>query len=165
MFQPEYHITPGMVSNLIKIQEAQTIVSLLPLPASILLELQNESKEQTVLLSTRMEGNSLPESAAREAIYTQKESHEEQELYNLMKALQEIEKWDKRQLPITEERIKELHAIIRVISGGRRPKYSEYREEQNQVGRRNQTGFYLPPEPKVDFCQDVRHNRKNFLSH
>lgn len=148
MFQPKYRITSRMASDLTKIQEAQTIVSFLPLPASILLELQKEFKEQTVLLSTRMEGNSLPESEAREAIYTPKESHEEQELFNLMRALQEIEKWDDRQLPITEERIKELHAIIRVISGGRRPKYSEYREEQNQVGRRNQAGFYLPPEPK-----------------
>ncbi len=157
MFQPIYRITPRMVSDLTKTQEAQTIVSLLPLPASILLELQKESKEQTILLSTRMEGNSLPESEARAAIYTSKESHEEQELFNLMRALQEIEKWEERQLPITEERIKELHAIIRVIPGGRRPKYSEYREEQNQVGRRNQAGFYLPPEPQdvPDLMEDL----------
>ena len=148
MFRPKYHITTRMVSDLVKIQEAQTIVNLLPLPASILSELQRESKEQTVILSTRMEGNSLPESEAREAIYTVKESHEEQELFNLMRALQEIEKWDARQLPITEEKIKELHAIIRVISSGRRSKYSEYRNEQNQVGQRNQSGFYLPPESK-----------------
>ena len=91
---------------------------------------------------------SCSEAEAREAIYTPKESHEEQEIFNLMKALHEIEGWDAWQLPITEERIKALHAIIRVISSGRRPKYSEYREEQNQVGRCNQSGFYLPPKPK-----------------
>ncbi len=132
MFNPKYSITQTMVRHLMNIQEAQSIVSLLPLPSSILLDLQNESKEKTVIFSTKIEGNTLSE----------------KEVYNLLKALQQIETWEKRQLPITEERIKELHAIIRVISAGRRPKYSEYRQEQNQVGERNQAGFYLPPEPQ-----------------
>ena len=46
----------------------------------------------------------------------------------------------------TEELIKKLHVIIRVITHGRRPKLSEYRTEQNQVGKRNQSNWYIPPE-------------------
>ncbi|MCG1025242.1 Fic family protein [Dehalobacter restrictus] len=38
--------------------------------------------------------------------------------------------------------------MIRVINHGRRPRLSEYRTEQNQVGKRNQTNWYLPPEPQ-----------------
>lgn len=148
MYVPKYKITNQMVMNLMKIQEAQTIVELLPLPASVLSELQKESKEQTAILSTRMEGNTLPEAEARRAVYKASTNSEEQEVYNLMAALQTIEEWERKHAPITEDRVQELHAIIRVISGGRRSKRSEYRDEQNQVGKRNQSNFYLPPEPK-----------------
>ncbi|MDJ0305833.1 MULTISPECIES: Fic family protein [Dehalobacter] len=34
------------------------------------------------------------------------------------------------------------------MNHGRRPRLSEYRTEQNQVGKRNQTNWYLPPEPQ-----------------
>lgn len=146
MFQPKYTITHKMAFGLMKIQEAQSIVELLPLPASVLTELQKESREQTVILSTRMEGNTLSESAARRAVYEPNTNLEEQEVYNLTLALEKIEDWDRRNTPITEERIQELHAIIQVITSGRRPKRSEYRQVQNQVGLRNQSQFYMPPE-------------------
>ena len=129
-----------------KIQEAQTVVELLPLPVLVLTELQKGAKEQTVILSTRIEGNTLSESDARRAVYESSSSTEEQEVYNLMLALQKIEEWETKNTPITEERIQELHAIIQVIPGGRRPQKSEYRQEQNQVGQRNHSQFYMPPE-------------------
>lgn len=147
MFKPLFKITNTMASSLMKIQEAQTIIELLPLPAAALTELQKGAKEQTAILSTRIEGNTLSESDARRAAYEgSRTSSEEQEVYNLMLALQKIEEWESKHTPITEERIQELHAIIQVITGGRRPQRSEYRQEQNQVGRRNEPGFYLPPE-------------------
>lgn len=146
MFAPRYHITNKIASDLMKIQEAQTVVDLLPLPADVLSDLQKMAKEQTAILSTRMEGNTLSEADARRAAYESKQSSEEQEVYNLMLALQRIEVWEQKNAPITEDRIQELHAIIQVIMGGRRPQRSEYRREQNQVGSRNQSRFYLPPE-------------------
>lgn len=129
------------------IERATAIVEKLPLPASILQDLMKEAREKTIILSTRMEGNTLDEDSMRAALYQQGNGHEEQEVFNLMKAAEFLDQSDERELPITEEWIKKLHAIIRVTPG-RKPRLSEYREEQNMVGRRNQAGFYMPPEPQ-----------------
>jgi hypothetical protein len=81
----------------------------------------------------------------RKALYRSSDVDEEQEVYNHMKAIEFLEESERRYLPITEEWIKKLHAIIR-ISHGRRPRLSKYRTEQNKVGSQNQSGFYMPPE-------------------
>lgn len=145
MFNPNFSITTTMASNLMKIQKSSILVENLPLPSSVLEILKTKSREETVLLSTKLEGNKLDEYKKREAFYSEQPSDEQQEVYNLMKAIDYLDNCEKRQLAITEEFIKRLHAIIRV-SHGRRPKLSEYRTEQNQVGSRNDSGWYLPPE-------------------
>lgn len=146
MFNPRYTITNTIAQNLMKIQKSSILVENLPLPSSILDILKKESREETVLLSTKIEGNTLDEQTKREALYNQHTSDEQQEVYNLMKAIEYLDECEERQLPITEEFIKKLHSIIRVITHGRRPRQSEYRSEQNQVGTRNQSNWYLPPE-------------------
>lgn len=145
MFQPKLAITVKMTNKLLEIQQASTIIESLPLPADILEKLKQDAKETTVLLSTKMEGNDLEDEQKRKALYQPGNNDKEQEVYNLMKAIEFLDDSERRRLPITEEWIKKLHAIIR-ISHGRRPKQSEYRTEQNQVGVRNQSDFYLPPE-------------------
>lgn len=147
MFKPRYQLTLKMANDLMTIERATAIVEKLPLPASILQDLMKEAREKTIILSTRMEGNTLDEDSMRAALYQQGNDHEEQEVFNLMKAAEFLDQSDERELPITEEWIKKLHAIIRVTPG-RKPRLSEYREEQNMVGRRNQAGFYMPPEPQ-----------------
>ncbi|MDA8228470.1 MAG: Fic family protein [Desulfitobacterium hafniense] len=148
MYNPRFTITNTMAQNLMKIQKASILVENLPLPSSILDTLRKESREETVILSTKLEGNTLDEQAKREALYLQNTSGEQQEVYNLMKAIDYLDECEERQLPITEGFIRKLHAIIRVINHGRRPRQSEYRTEQNQVGKRNQPNWYLPPEPQ-----------------
>ncbi len=145
MFKPKYTITDKMAKDLMDIQKAATLVDLLPLPSSVLELLRKEAREQTVILSTKIEGNPLDERSKREVLYAESEDGNKQEVYNLMKAIDSLEECEKRGLPITEEFIKKLHAIIRVHPG-RKPKTSEYRTEQNQVGKRHLSGFYLPPE-------------------
>lgn len=147
MFTPKYSITDNIARRLMKIQRASAVVDLLPLPASILDLLKKESMEKTVILSTKIEGNTLDEATKRKVLYQTSSDNEEQEVYNLMKALEYLDEAERRQLPVTEEFIKKLHAIIK-ISHGRRPRVSEYREEQNQLGSRSASGFYLPPEWK-----------------
>ncbi|MDI6871505.1 MAG: Fic family protein [Bacillota bacterium] len=146
-FAPRFSITPRMASNLMEIARANTLVEHLPLPANILKELQRESRVQTVLLSTKLEGNRLSEAQKRTALYARTRSAAEQEVSNLYKAMEYLEECEERGLPVTEELIKRVHAIIRVIPGGRRPRLSEYRKEQNAV-RDESTGriVYLPPE-------------------
>ncbi len=89
------------------------------MPASILDLLKKESMEKTVILSTKFEGNTLDEATKRKVLYQNSSDNEEQEVYNLMKALEYLDEAERRQLPITEEFIKKLHAIIK-ISHGRR---------------------------------------------
>ncbi|KLU62322.1 Fic/DOC family protein [Peptococcaceae bacterium CEB3] len=147
MFNPRYTITNTMAKNLMQIQKSSALVESLPLPVSILETLRKQSREETVLLSTKIEGNTLDEKEKRDALYDSHASDDRQEVYNLMKAIEYLDESEERQLPVTEEFIKKLHAIIKVISHGRRPRFSEYRTEQNQVGKRNQSEWYLPPEP------------------
>ena len=146
MFEPKFSITSSMAANLMVIQKAATIVDTLPLPTSLLKDLQKQSRESTVLLSTKIEGNRMSEPAKRQAMYQRGEGTDQQEVYNLAKALEFLDDCEKRGLPITEDLIKKLHAIIRVIPYGRRPKASEYRTEPVQVGERNHVNWYLPPE-------------------
>lgn len=145
MLKPKFSITSTMINNLLKIERSSVIVEQLPLPATILDELKREAQEVTVILSTKLEGNTLDEDIKRKALYKSSSNDEEQEVYNLMKATQFLDESEGRELPITEEWIKKLHAIIQVVHG-RRPRFSEYRSKQNKVGNRNQSGFYLPPE-------------------
>lgn len=148
MFRPRYTISTSAAAALMAIQRAATVVEQLPLPASVLNAMQKQSREKTVILSTKLEGNLLPEPAKREALDRPSESSQEQEVYNLVKAIEFLDRAEARSLPVTEEFIKKLHAVIEVIPYGRRPRMSEYRTVQNQVGRAGQDGFYLPPEPK-----------------
>ena len=148
-FAPKFYITLNVSNNLMKIQEAATLISQLPLPAHIMQELKHESMVETVLYSTKIEGNLLDEKKKREAIKKASSSVDEQEVHNLWKAMEFLEECDKRRLPITEDLIKKLHAVIAVITSGRRPKLSQYRTRQNKVGEKG-TGkiVYLPPEPQ-----------------
>ncbi|MEC0226601.1 Fic family protein [Paenibacillus alba] len=146
MYTPKFEITFTMINKLMEIQRSSVIVEQLPLPVDILEQLKKDAKESTVLLSTRMEGNDLDEEAKRKALYRSSDNDKEQEVYNLMKAIEFLDESEVRQLPITEEWIKKLHALIRIVHG-RRPRLSEYRDQQNKVGERNLAGFYLPPEP------------------
>ena len=148
-FIPRFSISMHTSINLMKIQEATTLISRLPLPAHIMQELKHESMVETVIYSTKIEGNLLDEKKKREAIRKASDSKDEQEVYNLWKAMEFLDECEKRRLPITEDLIKKLHAIIDVILSGRRPKLSLYRTVQNKVGEKG-TGriVYLPSEPQ-----------------
>ncbi|MDA8234272.1 MAG: Fic family protein [Clostridia bacterium] len=156
-FQPKFTITTTIATNLMDIQAANILVEQLPLPAYILQDLKRESLLETVILSTKIEGNLLDEKRKRVAI-TRARTSEEQEVHNLWKAFEFLEKCESRKLPVTEELIKKLHATIQVILSGRRPKLSEYRIIQNKVGEKGSGKIvYLPPEPQdvVGLMEDL----------
>lgn len=60
-FEPRYTISNRTAQNLMRIERANAVVEHLPLPVSVLRDLQQESRLQTVLLSTKIEGNRLTE--------------------------------------------------------------------------------------------------------
>lgn len=91
MFYPRYTITNTMAQNLMKIQKSSLLVERLPLPSSILESLKKQSREETVLLSTKIEGNPLDEKGRRDALYNPSTSDEQQEVFNLMKAIEYLD--------------------------------------------------------------------------
>lgn len=96
MFTPKYSITDTIARRLMDIQRASVVVDLLPLPASILDMLKKESMEKTVILSTKIEGNTLDEATKRKVLYQTSNDNEEQEVYNLMKALEYLDEAEKK---------------------------------------------------------------------
>ncbi|ATY83815.1 Fic family protein [Kyrpidia spormannii] len=149
MFEPRFSIPPKMAKRLMEIQEANTVVEYLPLPGNVLQEMQRESAINRVILSTKIEGSRLSERQMRKALQVGQRSSAEQEVVNLSKAMDFLDRCAERRLPITEELIKQLHAIIRVIPGGKRPAQSGYRTVQNKVAdERTGVIVYLPPEPR-----------------
>jgi Fic family protein len=148
-YTPKFNVTMDAAKNLMIIQETTTLISQLPLPGYILKELKHESMVETAIYSTKIEGNLLDEKSKREAILKETNYRDEQEVYNLWKAMEYLDECEKRKIPVTEDLIKKLHAIIDVIISGRRPKFSPYRIVQNKVGEVGSKGIvYLPPEPQ-----------------
>jgi Fic family protein len=146
---PKFNITLTMSTNLMKIQESATLISQLPLPTHILKQLKHDSMVETIIYSTKIEGNLLEEKRKREVMFKKSNSKDEQEVYNLWKGIEFLEDCEHRKLPITEDIIKKLHAIINVITSGRRPKLSLYRTVQNKVGDQiTDKIVYLPPDPQ-----------------
>jgi Fic family protein len=146
-YLPKFSVTLTISSNLMKIQDSATLISQLPLPAHILRDLKHDSMVETVIYSTKIEGNFLNEDRKRAVMFKQSSRRDEQEVYNLCKALEFLDDCETRRLQVTEELIKKLHAIIKVISSGRRPTLSLYRAEQNVVKGSGKI-VYLPPEPQ-----------------
>ena len=146
-YLPKFSVTLTISSNLMKIQDSATLISQLPLPAHILRDLKHDSMVETVIYSTKIEGNFLNEDRKRAVMFKQSGIRDEQEVYNLCKALEFLDDCETRRLQVTEELIKKLHAIIKVISSGRRPTLSLYRTEQNVVKGSGKI-VYLPPEPQ-----------------
>lgn len=148
-FSPKFSITLSMLTNLMKIQESATLISQMPLPAHILKDLKHDSMMETVIYSTKIEGNFLDENRKRAAVFKKSGKKDEQEVYNLWKALEFLDHCEAKKLLVTEELIKKLHAIINVIASGRRPQLSQYRTVQNTVTEKRAGRIvYLPPEPQ-----------------
>lgn len=94
------------------------------------------------------------------AASARRQSAAEQEVYNLTKAMEFLDECEERELPVTEDLIKKLHAIVKVIPGGGRPKLSQYRTEQNVIRDERSGGIvYMPPE-----WQDVSHLMEDLVA-
>jgi Fic family protein len=68
-----------------------------------------------------------------------------QEVQHYFLALAEIEKWVAESKPITEDRIRRLHALI---FAGKRARPTTYRDGQNAIRDGEGALVYLPPEAK-----------------
>ena len=149
-FKPIYLITPAIANCLMKIEAVKEKVAHLPLTAKLLTSLRETARLYTAHYSTMIEGNKL-EVDQVEAVLKHNEhfpgrERDEKEVKGYYAALAEIENWAARNVPITENTIQILHALV--MAGGRtKIKPTPYRDGQNAI-RDNRTHaiVYMPPE-------------------
>ena len=161
----KWNYTNKIVNDLVRINRAREIVDLLPLPISIEEEIKKETLVKRVHYSTKIEGNNLKLDEVKDAINSNKKSHERSvlEVRNYYNALLFLNKESENNNTITEDLIFKVHNLV---SGKKLTYKNSYRDNQNAVAD-SITGkiVYIPPEAKdlKDLMKQMikKFNKKN----
>jgi Fic family protein len=147
----QFTFTSDIVRALQAIEHARAEVTLTFLPPGVIEELRLRARVKSTHFSTRIEGNRLTLAETEQVVIEGRQfpgrERDMLEVQHYFEALAQVEKWVEQGLPITEERIQKLHALI---YAGKRARPTTYRDGQNVI--RDGAGglVYLPPE-----AQDV----------
>lgn len=145
-----YQITPEMALNLQIIERMRTTLGTKTISPVAAGSLRIQARIRSAHYSTRIEGNRLDLNEVEHVVLEgeevkgkEKDRGEAQRYYQ---ALERMENWVEERKPISEDAIKNLHAIIFY---GKRSKPTPYRDGQNAV-RDSSSGeiVYMPPESK-----------------
>lgn len=169
-WQPRYTLTPAVVRHLLEIEAARAVVEQVTLPPAVESELRRRARIRATHYSTRIEGNRLTLAEAEQVVTGRRvrlhgRERDAGEVRNYWKALLRVEEWAARNMDLTEDLIRRLHALVE--DGRTRP--TPYRDGQNMI-RDSETGalVYLPPEAKdvpflmeglVDWVRQVGEDR------
>ena len=151
VWQPKYAITPATASHLMAIEAARAVVAQTPLPPDVEAELRRRARLRSTHFSTRIEGNRLTLAEAQEAIEHPSAAvagreRDVAEVRCYWNALLRVEEWAEKRVPLTEDLLRRLHALVH---RGSRAAPTPYRDGQNVI-RDSATGaiVYLPPEAR-----------------
>jgi len=146
-----YTFNPEIVRSLQAIERARAEVRLTILPPALAENLRLRARVRSTHFSTRIEGNRLTLVEAEQAVVEGREfpgrERDTLEVKHYFQALEQVETWVEVRSPVTEERIRKLHAIL---YSGQRSRPSSYRDGQNVIRDRQARIVYMPPE-----AQDV----------
>ena len=143
-----YTFTSAIVRDLMDIESARQAVKLTVLPPHVVERLRQAARVRSTHYSTRIEGNRLTLAEAEHVVLEGRRfpgrERDVREVQNYYRALERVEEWAERQMPITEELICRLHAHIFT---GPRARPTPYRDGQNVI-RDAVSGqvIYMPPE-------------------
>ncbi len=147
-WEPRYTLTATMARRLMEIEAARTAVEHVPLPPAVEAELRHRARVRSTHYSTRIEGNRLTLEEAEQVVAGRRtsfagRSRDVGEVRNYWNALLRVEDWADKKLPLTEDLIRRLHALVQ---RGTRARPSAYRSDQNAI-RDSGSGtiIYLPP--------------------
>ena len=142
-----FRITPAILQALQRIERARAEVGLTRLPPREAERLRREARLRSTHFSTRIEGNRLTLAETERVILEkarfpgrERDVHEVERYYL---ALTQVENWAAQKAPLTEERIRKLHALL---YRGRRARPTPYRDGQNVIRDTDGRIVYLPPE-------------------
>ncbi len=150
-WKPLYSLTPLIARCLMDIEAARAVVEHTPLTPAVRDELRRRARLRSTHYSTRIEGNRLTLVEAQQVIEGQKtqfhgRERDVREVRNYWNALLRVEEWAARQTPLTEDLIRQLHALV---EKGPRTKPTPYRDGQNVIREAASGGLiYMPPEAK-----------------
>ncbi len=151
LWRPLFTLTPAIACALMDIEAARAVVEGTPLPPAAEAELRRRARIRSTHYSTRIEGNRLTLAEAQQVIEGKPSQfhgreRDVSEVKNYWNALLRVEEWAAKKMPLTEELIQRLHALI---EKGARAKPTPYRDGQNVI-RDSASGaiVYLPPEAR-----------------
>jgi Fic family protein len=150
MFWPKYNITDGMNSALLEIERARGFLEAADLREEWLDELRIEALVREAHFSTHIEGTTLTldqsDGILRGEIIANVARDDRQELLNYREAMDYVSRQIGSQSEITEENIKEIHAILVKDVRGGSLEPGNYREVQNYiVDAITGKAIYTPP--------------------
>lgn len=150
-WHPTYTINSNIANALMEIEAARAVVEHTPLPLAAAEKLRRRARIRSTHYSTRIEGNRLTLEEAEQVIEEKSaklhgRERDVGEVRNYWNALLRVEEWTVKSLPLTENVIRRLHALV---EKGVRAKPSPYRDGQNVIRDSVSGGIvYLPPEAK-----------------
>ena len=149
-FTPNYTITPKIMDCIMRIESVKEKALHLPITPTILSSLRETARLYTTHYSTMIEGNRLNtkqiETVLKHDGHFPGREREEHEVKGYYAALTQLEQWVARDMRITEQMIKSLHALV-MGDGRSKIKPTEYRDGQNVIkDGRTKAIIYLPPE-------------------
>jgi Fic family protein len=134
-----------------EIEAAREAIARTHLPFAAQAELRRRARLRSTHFSTRIEGNRLTLAETEQVIENTRarfhgRERDVREVQNYWRALLRVEEWADQKLPVTEELIQRLHALV---EKGARAKPTRYRDGQNVI-RDLVSGatIYLPPEAR-----------------
>jgi Fic family protein len=111
-----FTFTPEIVRSLQVIERARAEVSLTVLPPALAESLRLHARVRSTHFSTRIEGNRLTLQEAEKAILEGQafpgRERDTLEVKHYFQALEQVETWVEEGAPVTEERIRKLHAVV-----------------------------------------------------
>lgn len=150
-FDPHYVISPKIAQCLMRIEAAKAEIVHLPLTVSVLKSLRQTARLVSTHYSTKIEGNRLEFNQVEKVILEDKKIgrvRDETEVKGYYAALTRAEQWAHAGKPVTEDLVRQLHALV--MSGSTNKKIikpTPYRDGQNVIydGQTHHI-VYMPPE-------------------
>lgn len=152
MYEPSIRLTEKLLDHLREIDDVRSLLKTIPILPIVEEPIKKEALVETVHYTTRIEGNPLDmravEKLGAEYSLTAKIGSDEQEIVNLYKAMELVRYLaPKRDIPINEDVIRQLHATI-VRDVPKSEPAGVYRVGQNAVKDENtDEQIFMPPGP------------------
>jgi Fic family protein len=143
---PVFTITPVVATALMAIEADRQVIMELPITVELLAGLRYSAQLAATHYSTQIEGNRLTQAQVEHVLagaHFPGRERDEDEVRNYYKALEYVESLAARDVPIGEETVQRIHALV--MTG--KPSPDPYRDGQNVI-RESASGaiVYLPPE-------------------